>query len=243
MIQKNRYAVTTVTNDLKYTENLELVRRAWERVGVRLLVGIVTFGNEDTDLVSKFPNIDFINIILPESYRKYKATYSQSLRFWMASNYSPNRLPHLEYIITDADILPIDKDHFTFELDGMNDILHLNAVPYFRFDKPQFPACYYSASKSTFHRYFPRDSDPMTWLKSYLTDLQFGRDEFDAARCIAKIDTIRTRFINAKFGQERYTIHDEGKDLGRKIIDFHFSGYSKDEVERIYYELTEGANE
>jgi len=100
-----KLAITTVTNDERYTKNLSLVSEAWNRVGYDLFVAKV--GPEPFEL-PKDAKVESEFVQLPsELYNSpAKATYAQSLRFWMASNLLKGER-HL--VITDADIVPIDK--------------------------------------------------------------------------------------------------------------------------------------
>jgi len=117
--------------------------------------------------------------------------------------------------------------------------MHLNAVPYQRFDKPQLPACYYSASYKTFHKYFPRIPDPVKWLEEYLHGKkEIGRDEYWAAKYIEKADEINFKLINCRFGYQRYSVQDEGKlDPNRHVIDFAIQFI--DDPRSIYNKLVE----
>lgn len=228
----NKIAVTTITNDEKYTKHLNLVQEAWNRLGYKLYV--VCVGTEE--FTTKFADqVHFVKVPIELYNSPSKATVAQSLRFWAASNLIKGSECTL---ITDADMLPIDKKHFTFELPE-GSFMHLNATPYIRFDKPQLPACYYSASYKIFHKYFPRSEDPIKWLDLYLNGkFEFGRDEYFAAKCIEKSNEMKVRVINAMYGFNRYSRQDNGKIYpNRHIIDFHFP-YMED-VEEIYNKLVE----
>lgn len=228
----NKIAVTTVSNDERYTKHLSLVRDAWHRLGYKFYV--VCVGTEE--FTTEFADQAYFVKLPKEMYESpFKATYIQSLRFWAASNLIKGSKCTL---ITDADILPIDKSHFEFELDE-GKIMHLNATPYKRFDKGQFPACYYAMSYRTWHRYFPRCEDPIKWLDLYLQGKkEIGRDEYWAAHFIEKSNTIKFKLINCLYGGQRYGRQYEGKIYpNMKIIDFHFP-YIKD-VKEIYDKLVE----
>lgn len=231
----NKVAVTTVSNDERYTKHLKLVAEAWDRIGYQLFV--VKVGKEPFDI--NYTCSEYVQLPSEMYDSPSKATYCQSLRFWAASNLLKG---HDCILITDADILPIDKKHFTFELKE-GEIMHLNATPYPRFNAtPQLPACYYAASYKTFHKYFPRDPDPISWLKTYLGNhTEVGRDEFFASKCIQKCNEIRARVIDARIGCERYRAQDEGKITpNRKVVDFHFPYI--DNPEEIYNKLIENSD-
>lgn len=239
----NKIAVTTVSLDKRYTEHLDLVIKAWERVGYKLAVVFVTDGDSNIPLDAKvLEKLYAYNIVsLPtEAYNSpFKATYIQSLRFWAVSNLFKHE-QHL--LVTDADILPIDKKHFDFEL-AEGEIMHLNATPYVRFDKPQLPACYYGASYHTFHKYFPRIGNPIDWLIEYLHGKkEVGRDEYWASKYIEHAGEIRARVIDCRLGGERYKAYDEGKNITpkRKVIDFHFAHAQN--IEETYNKLVENSD-
>lgn len=86
------YAITCVDNNPNYLEHLPIVKAAWERLGIKLLVGYIGEGLVESDSFA-FARIDSID----------SGIQAKITRMWFASIFPGNN------IIVDADMIPLHR--------------------------------------------------------------------------------------------------------------------------------------
>lgn len=231
--------VTTVTNNDRYLYNLKLVESAWEEVGYKFEPFLVI--NEDEE----FPELDYdfgpnkVRLYANCSDIKDFISCVQSLRFFYAGSrlFDPNDF----VLITDADIIPISKSHFSVN-DNFDGIIHLNANAYYYANGMRYPACYYGMrSKDWASKINPNKLNVHDWCKKNVMPNFFisGIDEKIVYDSISGCPMIR-RVISKDQRIDVFNYKNINKlKQTNEIIDFHFHYIEPKLVEDIYKSIKE----